>query len=213
MKFYEGIYKVFAKPVRWFYKLRVTGQENVPAEGGCLLCANHTSMHDVVALAAGLPRQPRYMAKKELFKVPLLAQLIRALGAFPVDRSGSDVSSIKKSIAMIKEGEMVTIFPQGHRQKNRPARGTEVKNGAGLLAYRTGAPVLPVYIKTKNFRVKPFHLTEIIIGKPLDNSELGFENGGGAEYSRASQIIFDAICDLGEPQTGEPATDKEGAEA
>ena len=207
MKFYEFIYQTFARPVKWFYKAHVTGAENVPEEGGCLLCANHTSMHDVVVLAAALPRQPRYMAKKELFRIPLLAQLIRALGAFPVDRGGSDVSSIRKSIAMINGGEMVTMFPQGHRRCGVPARGSEVKSGAGLLAYRTGAPVLPVYIGTAKYQVKPFRRTDIIIGKPIPNSGLGFENGGSAEYTRASQIIFDAICDLGE---GADGSDKAG---
>lgn len=199
MKFYEGIYKVFVKPVRWFYRLRVTGAENVPLEGGCLLCANHTSMHDVVALAAALERQPRYMAKKELFKIPLLAQFVRALGAYPVDRGGADVGSIKRSIAMIKDGELVSMFPQGHRRKGVPARGSEVKSGAGLLAYRSGAPVIPAYIKTDGYRVKPFRVTEIIIGELISNDALGFEKGGNEEYTRASQIIFDAICDLGEP--------------
>ena len=139
MKFYEAIYKIFARPVRALYRVRVIGAENLPAEGGCLLCSNHTSMRDVVVLAAALPRQPRYMAKKELFKIPLLSQLIRALGAFPVDRGGADVSSIKKSIAMIEGGEVVSLFPQGHRVKGRCARGTPIKNGAGLIAYRSGA--------------------------------------------------------------------------
>lgn len=198
MKFYEAIYKIFARPVRALYRVRVIGAENLPAEGGCLLCSNHTSMRDVVVLAAALPRQPRYMAKKELFKIPLLSQLIRALGAFPVDRGGADVSSIKKSIAMIEGGEVVSLFPQGHRVKGRCARGTPIKNGAGLIAYRSGACVVPAYIKTKAYRVKPFRRTEIIIGKPIANSDLGFVSGGTAEYSAASRMIFDAICDLGE---------------
>ena len=180
MKFYEAIYKIFARPVRALYRVRVIGAENLPAEGGCLLCSNHTSMRDVVVLAAALPRQPRYMAKKELFKIPLLSQLIRALGAFPVDRGGADVSSIKKSIAMIEGGEVVSLFPQGHRVKGRCARGTPIKNGAGLIAYRSGACVVPAYIK------------------PIANSDLGFVSGGTAEYSAASHMIFDAICDLGE---------------
>ena len=198
MKFYEAIYKIFARPVRALYRVRVIGAENLPAEGGCLLCSNHTSMRDVVVLAAALPRQPRYMAKKELFKIPLLSQLIRALGAFPVDRGGADVSSIKKSIAMIEGGEVVSLFPQGHRVKGRCARGTPIKNGAGLIAYRSGACVVPAYIKTKAYRVKPFRRTEIIIGKPIANSDLGFVSGGTAEYSAAAHMIFDAICDLGE---------------
>ena len=99
---------------------------------------------------------------------------------------------------MIEGGEVVSVFPQGHRVKGRCARGTPIKNGAGLIAYRSGACVVPAYIKTKAYRVKPFRRTEIIIGKPIANSDLGFVSGGTAEYSAASHMIFDAICDLGE---------------
>lgn len=196
MGFYSGIYKVFAAPVRWLYRVRVTDGEKMPQSGGCIVCSNHTSLRDVLVLAASMHRQPRYMAKKELFRIPVLAQLIRALGAFPVDRGGADVGALKKAMAMINSGEAVTIFPQGTRYPGVDPRTTEPKSGVGMIAYHTKAPVVPVYIKTKKRHVLPFHRTEIICGDPILFDELGFESGGRGEYARASGIIFGKICEL-----------------
>ena len=196
MGFYSGIYKVFAAPVRWLYRVRVTDGEKMPESGGCIVCANHTSLRDVFVLAASMHRQPRYMAKKELFRIPVLSQLIRALGAFPVDRGSADVGALKKAMAMIKGGEAVTIFPQGTRHPGVDPRTTEPKNGVGMIAYHTKAPVVPVYIKTKKRHVLPFRRTEIICGDPISYEELGFESGGREEYARASAVIFEKICEL-----------------
>lgn len=196
MGFYAGIYKVFAAPVRWLYRIKSIDGEKMPLEGGCIVCANHTSLRDVIVLAAAMHRQPRYMAKKELFKIPLLAQLIRALGAFPIDRGSADVGALKKAMAMIKSGEAVTIFPQGTRHPGEDIRKTEPKSGVGMIAYHTKAPVVPVYIKTKRRHVFPFCRTEVICGDPIPYDELGFTSGGREEYAKASAVIFERICKL-----------------
>ena len=198
MSFYSGIYKVLARPVRALFKCEVEGIENLPTDGGALLCANHTALLDVVIMSAALNRQIRYMAKKELFKIPLLSQLISALGAFPVDRGGADVAAIRKTVSMIEGGELVGIFPQGTRHPKVDPRTTEVKNGVGMIAYRAKSVVVPVYIKTKNNRTMLFKKTKIIVGKPIAYDELGYEKGGNAEYKAASELIFDRICTLGE---------------
>ena len=206
MKFYDFIYKVFHRPVTALFRVTQTGAENVPDEGGFLLCSNHTSLNDVMVVPAMLEkRRPKFMAKKELFKIPLLKQLITALGAFPVDRGGADVGAIKKAMSLIKEGEIVSMFPQGHRFSGVDARGTTVHHGCGLIAYRTGCPVIPVYIKTKAKQVKPFRRTEVIFGKPIMPEEFAFTDGGTEEYKKAAALIFDRICDLGEPETALPA--------
>ena len=88
----------------------------------------------------------RFLAKAELFKVPVLAPLIRALGAYSLDRSGGDVATIKKSIAIAKSGEIVVAFPQGHRYGGQDPRTTEIKAGIGMITYRTKAPVVPVFL-------------------------------------------------------------------
>lgn len=204
-KFYENIYKTLAKPVRALYRATTIDGDKMPMEGGCLVCSNHTGLHDVIVLAACMKRQPRYMAKKELFKIPLLKQLITALGAFPVERKRADVGAIKTAISMIKSGEAVTVFPQGTRHKNIDPRETKPKNGVGMIAYHTGAPVVPVYIRTKKHHTLPFRRTEIICGDVISPEELGFEKGGSEEYSRAAEYIFNKICDLGD-------THKDGAD-
>ena len=197
-KFYSGIYKVLAKPVRRFYRSKTYDADKMPLEGGCLVCSNHTGLHDVIVLAACMKRQPRYMAKRELFKIPLLKQLITALGAFPIERGRADVGALKTAISMIKSGEAVTVFPQGTRYKGIDPKETKVKNGVGMIAYHTKAPVVPVYIRTKKHHTVPFRRTEIICGDVIPYEDLGLEKGGSEEYSRASEYIFKKICELGD---------------
>lgn len=195
--FYKGAKKRLSGFVSRLFRLRVTGGENEPETGGMLVCCNHTSMLDVIALGAAFRRPLRYMAKKELFRVPIIAPLIRALGAFPVDRGGADVASIRRTVALLGEGELVGIFPQGHRYPGVDPATTPVKSGAGMLAYRAKADILPVFIRTKGMKTRLFRRTEVIIGEPIRYAELGFESGGSAEYERAARIVFDRICALG----------------
>ena len=198
MSLYSGLYKILAKPLRAIFRLKVEGSENLIHGRGCLLCANHTGLLDVIVIAVGMDRPVRFMAKKELFKIPLLSQLITALGAYPVDRSGADASAIRKTIGMIDNGELVGIFPQGTRHPGVDPRTTEVKTGAGLITYRAKCDVIPVYIKTKKNRTLLFRKTTVIYGEPIKYEDFGFTEGGTKEYKAASEKIFDNICTLGE---------------
>lgn len=195
MSFYRTIYKIFSAPVRWVYRLRVVGEENIPKDG-CILASNHTAFSDVLILSAAARRQVRYMAKKELFKIPLLSQLITALGAYPVNRGGADVSSIKRTIHMIEEGELIGIFPQGHRYGGVDPRTTSVKGGVGMIAYHTHASVLPAYVDSKRRKTGMFRRNTVIFGKPIPYEELGFVNGGVKEYQHAAELVFQKVCEL-----------------
>ncbi len=198
MSAYSKLYKVLAKPLRRVFSLKVEGETDFDSSKGYLLCANHTGLLDVIVLAVSLRRQPRFMGKKELFKIPVLKQLITALGAFPVDRGGSDVGAIRKTISLIENGELVGMFPQGTRHPHVDPRTTEVKNGAGMIAYRAKCDVIPVYIKTKNNRTMLFRKTTVVFGASIPYDEFGFTDGGTKEYKAASELIFDRICELGE---------------
>ena len=195
MTFFERIYKMFQPTVFKLYRIHVTGEENIP-EGGCILASNHTGFADVLVISAASNRQVRYMAKKELFKIPLLAPLIRALGAYPVDRGGGDVGSIKKTIALVEEGELVGIFPQGHRHSGVDPRGTEIKHGVGMVAYHTKSCVLPVFIDSKKMHTMMFHKNIVTFGEPVPFEDLAFAEGGRQEYMNASRIIFNKICEI-----------------
>lgn len=197
--FYRTMYAIFAGAVRFFYNIQVEGSENEPAEGGFLICSNHISNADVVIVAASFRRQVRFLAKAELFKIPLLKQLITALGAFPVDRGRADVGAVKKTIELLSEGECVGMYPQGHRQPGIDPRETRIKNGAAMMIYRASVPALPVLIQTKGMRIKPFRRTIVRIGKPVTPEELGMNEGTSAEYARASARLFDMVCDMYDP--------------
>ena len=195
--FYKIIKAIFKYPLKLIFGIRVTCKENVPAEGGFLVCVNHTSMADVILIALAMKHQPRFMAKKEALSVPIVGAFLRSLGAFSVDRGGADVGAVKKAISIIEEGGVVSLFPQGHRYPKVAARTTPVRNGAGLISYRANCPVLPMYIKTKSGKVRAFHRNEIVIGELIPHDSLGFEKGGSTEYARATKLIFDRVCDIG----------------
>lgn len=196
--FYSKIYRIFQPVVRWFYRMEVIGGENEPAAGPCILCANHLSNQDVVILAASVKRQVRFFAKAELFRIPLLGPLITALGAFPVKRGGADVSAMKKTIEILKNGEMVGFYPQGHRRPGIHPRDTSVQHGIGMLVWRTQATILPAAIYTKKFKLRPFKKTRIIIGKAIPFGELAMTAGNPEEYKRVTEEIFGVIIGMTE---------------
>ncbi len=186
----------FLKPfIKLFWHPTVIGAENIP-DSGCLVVSNHLSFADIPILAYALDtRALCFMAKKELFKVPLLGAFAKSLGAFPVSRGTADVSALKTAETLAKEGRCVVIFPQGTRKPDVDPKETEVHGGAALIAQRADVPCLPCYIKAKNRRVRFFSKNTVYIGKPVFPSEL---EGGKTE---ATKKLFMRICDLGE--TGE----------
>lgn len=137
------------------YNYHVIGREKVP-DGGCVLVANHTQWADPVLVGTALGNQYPLvaMAKKELFQIKLLGPLISALGAFPVERGTADIGAIKTSLKAVKEGKKLLIFPEGGTKHKA---GDEAKVGAAMIAARTGAPIVPIYIsENKKFRSKVY---------------------------------------------------------
>lgn len=197
-KFHRFICFIFGWLFYSLYRLRVVGRENEPENGGFLVCSNHISAVDPILITAAMSHQICFMGKKELFKIPLLSSLLRALGAFPVDRSGADVSAVKNSIRLLKEGRCVGMFPQGTRQPGKNPRETAVRNGAAMIAYRADVTVVPVFIHRKDHTPRLFRKTTIVIGKPIPFSEFHYDPEAKGEYNRIANEIFDRVCELGE---------------
>ena len=173
-KAYINIKKWLLKPVSWFFRIHAHGSENEPREedGPYIIAANHISNADPIFLCASTDfQQPHFMAKKELFKIPLLKNLLSALGAYPVDRKGADVSTIKKTIQMIKDGKCVGIFPQGHREKGIHPKDANLKQGAAMIAIKAEATILPCCIKTKKMKFSFFRRVDVYFGKPIPFEE------------------------------------------
>ena len=190
MNFYERAHKNLSGFLKKIFRIRVEGAENEPLEGGYIACANHISFLDVIVMAVATKRQIRFMAKKELFGIPILGKLITALGAFPVDRKGNSAGSIKKSINLLESVR------------------DEVKGGAAMAVWHAKVPVLPMYIETKNARVRLFRPITIHIGKPIPYESFGFEKGGSEEYERGARMIFDDIISIKNAGMLPPGQDK-----
>lgn len=141
--FYRVV-KVILWPIfRLAYRFSAKDASRLPAEGPVLIVANHASYLDpvVIGLAAGRP--VRFMAKEQLFKIFGLGWIIRRLHSFPVKRDEFDRRAIHTALTALADGEVVGIFPQGTRQKDGV---TEAFPGAAMIAFKSGATVVPVAI-------------------------------------------------------------------
>ena len=208
-KLYRVIYKIFSGIVGFLFHIKVVGRENEPDTGKFIVCANHTSATDAIVICYAFRKhQVRYMAKKELFSIPVLAPLIRMLGAFPIDRGGKDVGAIRTAVDMVSEGKCIGIFPQGHRYPGVDPRKTPTKNGAALIAARTQADIVPAYIMRKKDTFKLFRKTYVIIGERIPFEELHYDLEANGEYARITARVFDRVCAIGEEFAKEQAQKK-----
>jgi 1-acyl-sn-glycerol-3-phosphate acyltransferase len=140
----------FLKPfavaiMRLLFRLEGRGMTHVPAHGPVLLVANHSSFLDPPLVGGVAPRQLSFMAKAELFKVPLFGGLIRRLNARPVRREGADASALRTALRILQDGDVLLMFPEGTRGDEGTLR--EPKPGAAMLAVLSGAAVVPVFIQ------------------------------------------------------------------
>ncbi|WP_448569744.1 lysophospholipid acyltransferase family protein [Thermus sp.] len=123
---------------------RVERAEKVPEEGPVILAANHLSILDPIAIGAGIKRPVSFLARADVFRLPLLSWLLPRLYAIPVERGTGDLSAIKGAIRALEKGMAFGIFPEGTR--SRSGRLQPFKTGVAAIAYRTGSPVVPVAV-------------------------------------------------------------------
>lgn len=182
---YSTLRALFHFIFRTVFRLQVIGKENVPEGVPVVLCANHTSNFDPPLLGSPLVgRRVHYMAKAELFDVPVLGWVLPRICAFPVKRGGVSKESIRLSLQLLKENKMIGIFPEGTRN-NAEGMG---KKGAAMLALKSGATVVPAAI-VGNY--KPFRQMKLVYGKPVDISE--FADAGGEGLEQATEKILKVI--------------------
>jgi 1-acyl-sn-glycerol-3-phosphate acyltransferase len=144
--FYKIVVAILKVLVFIVFDLEIHNEDNInKTKGGLIACGNHTSMIDPVILAVSTKRQIHFMGKKELFDKKVFGYLFRKLGAFPVDREGVSMSAIKSSLAVLKNNEVLGIFPEGTRVKQYDENNA--KPGIALIANKAKVNIMPFYIK------------------------------------------------------------------
>jgi 1-acyl-sn-glycerol-3-phosphate acyltransferase len=159
--------------VKLGFRLKARGIEDLPA-GGFVLAANHTSNFDPWPLAIPLfpRRQLRFMGKSELFN-PILKPILLGGGAFPVRRGQADVEAIERAVELVREGEIVVMFPEGTRRKKglRKRREARAHTGAARIAIAAGSPLVPAAIKGTD-RLSRLGPIRVAYGKPIPLDDL-----------------------------------------
>lgn len=156
---------------RLAFRMKVEGLHHVPQSGALIVAGNHASAIDPPLVGSVLRRRARYMAKEELFSIPVLGAWLRSVGVFPVKRGQPDRRAIRRSMQTLEQGGILVMFPEGTRSEDGRLRDPEP--GAALIALRTGAPVLPVAvvgshrILPKDARWPNFEQVVVRIGPPL----------------------------------------------
>jgi 1-acyl-sn-glycerol-3-phosphate acyltransferase len=166
---------------------RATGQSSLPASGGLLLVCNHLSFVDVFFVAFPLGRPLNYVARSTLF-VPVLATLLRSVGGFPIQREGIGVSGVKETLRRLRNGGVVTLFPEGTRSPD--GHLGHIKPGISALVSRAQVPVVPVGLAgtfevwPRNRRLPVPHRVRIHFGAPIFPAELS-----GLDTPNVTQVI------------------------
>lgn len=189
MTLYDFAAKLVLPPILKLWRFRSYGAERVPLSGGVIVAANHASYLDPVALGVACPRPISYMAKAELFDIPVLGSAIRAVYAFPVNRGkkSSTTAAIKTSVELLRSGRAVGIFPQGTRV---PQGEGDPRAGVALLASLAGVPVVPAGI-SGSAHAHALHQIKVAFGEPLRLPE--GRKATREEIAKFTQEVMNAI--------------------
>ncbi len=159
-QFVKFIFKIIAIIL---YRPKIVGKENLPKDTGALLCPNHVHNLDSAVIVAMFKRKVNVLAKEELFINKFVCWWADVFGVYPVKRGKADLQAIKISLKLLKNDELLLMFPEGTRHGLE--KGKKAKNGAVLIAATAEKPIIPIGIQG-NF--KPFTKVIINIGKPID---------------------------------------------
>ncbi len=178
---YQLVSKLFVFPIyKFLFKGHLIGRENIPQKNSFIMVSNHGSLLDPPLLGHALGHNISFMAKAELFKIPLLGFVIKACGAYPVKRGIADKNTIKIACKKLSNNNSIGIFIDGTRQKN--GRVNKPKQGAALLAFKNQKLLLPVAIVNSHRLIKfkfciPFFSKILIkVGKPIKPPKTSSKN-------------------------------------
>lgn len=161
--FYAASRVVITALLRIAWRLRVVDAHHIPPTGPVIVACNHVSYLDPPALGAATPRPLAYMAKRELFDIPVLGTLIAWLGAFPVDRKRGDIAAVRAAARVLESGACLGIFPEGTRNTSG---AVPAQLGVALLAALSRATVVPAYVSGTS-QAKRLRRITVTFGEPI----------------------------------------------
>lgn len=159
-------------------------EERMPKEGRVVVCGNHQSMLDPVFIGIFTKRPVHFMAKHQLFSFPPLGWILRKIGVFPVHREGMDIRALKTALQVLKDEEVLGIFPEGTRVSEIDLKN--FKEGVSVIAIRAKADIQPVRIHST---YKPFSRVHVRFRKPIRTQELI----QGLDKEEAARVLTRAI--------------------
>jgi 1-acyl-sn-glycerol-3-phosphate acyltransferase len=205
MRPFYGFFHFLAESIHgmWF-RGEVAGLENFPTDGPFLIASNHASHLDPPLVGCHVPRQMRFFARKNLWKIRLLAWWLDQVETIPVERDSGDVGAIKRVLQALKENRAVVLFPEGTRSPDGLLH--KPKPGVGLMACKTGVPVVPCRIFgsfdafAKGSTIPRLGTSiSVVFGPPIPASDYDDPTAGKARYELAAQRIMDRIAALPRP--------------
>jgi len=183
------------------FSLKITGRENIPHRGPAIVAVNHTSYLDPLLVGiAWVPYKLLYLAKKELFSIPVFGWLIKNLGAIPISREAPGVKAFRRIFGALERNQFVLMFPEGTRSWD--GKWQTGKPGTGFIVYRAKVPVIPVLIEgahralprgSRRIRFTPI---SVQIGKPLQFPAFYTKAPGRQTYQAITDKIMSEICSL-----------------
>lgn len=185
---YTFFHTLFVILYRILFRYVVIGKENIPSDGAVLLCSNHISLLDPPFVGIHTKRRVAFMAKKELFSIPILGYILRKVHAFPVNRGATDKRAMRTSMTILKEGNVLMMFPEGTRSQG-PKLGKSF-SGAGLIALKVNCTVIPVSI-VGSYQL--FRKMKIVYGQPIDLSDLRVDKITKVEAEEATNRVMGAV--------------------
>ena len=171
------------------YPTKIVGRKNLP-KGKVIITLNHTSNLDAVVLILNTWEKKYFLAKKELFVSKARSWFLKKMGAIKIDREIADVSAIKEAFKVLKNNKKLVIFPEGTRNKTEELNLQQVKHGAAMIAIKTKAPIVPLWIFN---RPKAFRKTKILIGKPYELDEFYGQKLSDEVLEKASAKVAEKL--------------------
>jgi 1-acyl-sn-glycerol-3-phosphate acyltransferase len=181
------------------WPLKSSGAQYVPRTGSGVIVSNHLSLIDPFVIGYAANRDVSFMGKEELFQIPIIGFVVRKLGAFPVDRSRRDPASMRIALTVLKEGELLGMFPEGHRSTTGDM--IAFHTGAARLAARTRSPIIPAAVVNTNNAMPPGKIFRparigVRFGPPFELTELYENPKDEATLERALTTLRERIAAL-----------------